>query len=373
MKIVFLGSGAFGIPTLRALCAPGSGHEVVGIVTQPDRPAGRDRRLTPTAVAGWAAEHLPSVPVLKPEDVNNPAIVERIRRLGAFEPAPRDHLATDLPPAWVVVAYGQKLSRELLDGIFAVNLHGSLLPRWRGAAPINHAILAGDEATGNSVITIADRMDAGLVLGRSEPPIRIEPWMTAGELHDVLAEDGPGVVLRVLAEREKAGQDWTRMGEPQDESLVTRAGKLSRADGWIDFADGAEACRRRIHGLTPWPGVTVVVDRGTGVPPVNIAHRGPGVPPVTIKLLRVEVADANSQGEIGSIADAAAGIVRCGGGGGKGGALRLLHVQPAGKRAMTWSDFVHGHAVEDGSVLRSEVAPPPDRARAAGRKGEKSC
>jgi methionyl-tRNA formyltransferase len=320
--------------------------------------------MTPTPAGAWAAEHLPGLPLLKPEDVNEPAAIASVRALG--NEARGGGARGDL--AWVVIAYGQKLSRPLIDGVFAVNLHGSLLPRWRGAAPINHAILAGDAVSGNSVITIADRMDAGLVLGRSEPPVPIEPWMTAGDLHAALAADGPGVVLKVLPDRGVARACTHARGEargqPQDESLVTRARKLSRADGWINFAAGAEACRRRVHGLTPWPGVSIQLG-GTGVPPV-IATNGAGVPPVgqtTIKLLRVEVTDANHEGKIGTILDPAAGLVQCGG----GTALRLLEVQPAGKRAMTWSDFVHGHAVQAGAVLRSEIAAP------AAPQGGTSC
>src|SRR5262249_39683557 len=127
----------------------------------------------------------------------------------------------------------------------------SLLPRWRGAAPINAAILAGDARTGNSVITLADRMDAGLVLAQTRR--EIGPELTAGDLHDLLAADGPALVSSVLDA--KAG--GAAGGKPQDESQITIAPKLSKSAGWIDFNADTESCRRRIHGLTPWPGVTV--------------------------------------------------------------------------------------------------------------------
>src|SRR5690606_11806687 len=124
---------------------------------------------------------LPEAALIKPESVNESEVLERLR---SYECAgPRDRSG-----AWVVIAFGQKLSQPLLADRFAINLHASLLPRWRGAAPINHAILAGDAATGNSVITLADRMDAGLILGQSTRTI--DPQVTAGELHDRLAEDG---------------------------------------------------------------------------------------------------------------------------------------------------------------------------------------
>lgn len=312
MDLVYFGSGAFGLPTLQHLA---SRHRILAVVTQPDRPAGRGGALTPTPIGAWAAEHLPQAPLLKPEKVNAPEVVARIRGAGAA--------------AWVVIAFGQKLGRALLDGVFAVNLHASLLPRWRGAAPINAAILAGDTTTGNSVITLADRMDAGLVLGQSTRPI--DPLATAGELHDLLAADGPPLVESVLA----GFAGGTLRPREQDESLVTIAPKLSKSDGWIDFAESADACRRRIHGLTPWPGVTA---RFRGEP---------------IKLLRAESVPAGA-GAAGpapvppaTITDPAVGLVACGG----GTHLRLLEVHPPGKRPMAWPEFARGRRVEAGETL----------------------
>ncbi|MDF1870691.1 MAG: methionyl-tRNA formyltransferase, partial [Phycisphaerales bacterium] len=151
MKIVFLGSGAFGVPTLERLARE---HSITGIVTQPDRRVGRGKNTTPTPVGQWAAEHLPAVPIVKPENINTDEARETIRGWDA--------------DAWVVIAYGQYLGSKLIADRFAINLHGSRLPRWRGAAPINAAIVAGDTTTGNSVITIAKEMDAGFVLAQSE-------------------------------------------------------------------------------------------------------------------------------------------------------------------------------------------------------------
>lgn len=320
MRIMFFGSGAFGVPTLAHLTQR---HTLLGIVTQPDRPAGRGGRLTPTPVAAWAAANVPEVPVFKPERVNTPEVVEQIRRLGG--PGQAD--------AWVVIAFGQKLGRALLDGVFAVNLHASLLPRWRGAAPINAAILAGDRETGNSVITLADRMDAGLVLAQSRRPI--DPLVTAGELHDLLAADGPALVEQVLAAHEAE----LRGGPPapavaQDELLVTIAPKLSKASGVIDWSADADACRRLIHAMTPWPGVTVMFN---------------GSP---LKLLRARVGDvAASQHPPGTIIDPAAGLIACG----DRSTLQLLEVQPAGKRPMPWADFARGRTIRSGDMLVPEV------------------
>lgn len=311
MKIVFLGSGAFGLPTLGALAVQ---HEIVGVVTQPDRPAGRGSRMTPTPIGGWAGEHLAGVPLIKPEKINEPGVRDLVRSWGC--------------DAWVVIAFGQKLGAALLADRFAVNLHASLLPRWRGAAPINHAILAGDTETGNSVITLAERMDAGLVLGQSRRAIG--PGQTAGELHDLLASDGPALVGRVL-DAHAAG---TLEGVVQDESLVTLAGKLSKADGRVDWAEGADRVRRRINGLSPWPGVTVW-------------HAGQG-----LKVARAEPGGAISEDSVaGTIMDPVSGRIACGG----GGSVLLPVVQPAGKKPMDFAAWANGRQVRAGDLLDADA------------------
>lgn len=305
MRIAFFGSGAFGIPSLRGLVAS---HDVRLIVTQPDRPAGRGSKLTPTPIALFAAESAPDIPVLKPERINTPEIREQIRGV-----------ETDV---WVVIAYGQKLGQKLLDGRLAVNLHGSVLPRWRGAAPINAAIVAGDATTGASVITLVDEMDAGDVLGASERAI--QPSQTAGDLHDLLALDGAQPLMRVLDEA-AAGR---LRPVPQDRSLVTLAPKITRENARIDFGWDATRCRNLIHGYNPWPGVTVRLD---------------GEP---IKLLRAEAIDENRAGSAGEFVDPEAGVVRCG-----QGLLRLVVIQPAGKKPMPWDAFLRGRTVPHGQRL----------------------
>ncbi len=314
MDVVFFGSGAFGLPTLERLARE---HRVTAVLTQPDRKAGRGAKLTPTPIGAWAGEHLPDAPLLKPERVGEPAVIEQVRAIPA--------------DAWVVIAYGQKLPPALLEDRFAINLHASLLPRWRGAAPINWAILAGDAQTGNSVITLADRMDAGLVLGQSRRDI--EPCVTAGELHDLLAQDGPELVMKVLADHAAGSVRSTR----QEESLVTHARKLSKDDATLDFIQSAEQCRNRIHGLNPWPGVLVECE---------------GDP---LKLLGAEAAEPDPESEAapGQIVDLDQGLVACGG----GTILRLLEVQPAGKRAMPWADFARGRSLSPGARLIARSDP----------------
>jgi methionyl-tRNA formyltransferase len=257
--------------------------------------------------------------VFRPERVGRAEVTAELRGLAGPGKGGAD--------AWVVIAFGQKLPAALLEGVFAVNLHASLLPRWRGAAPINAAILAGDAVTGNSVITLADRMDAGLVLGQSQRAIG--PQMTAGELHDLLAADGPALVERVLSEH--AGGTLRPLA--QDEALVTIATKLSKESGEIDFHQPADFLRRQVHAMTPWPGATVSFQ---------------GKP---LKLLRVEevaAQDAAGAVESGAVVDVERGVVGCGG----ATALRLLEVQPAGKRPMSWADFARGRRIERGDMMR---------------------
>lgn len=318
MRLVYFGSGAFGVPTLAALSQR---HQIAAIVTQPDRPAGRGHKLSPTPIAEWASAHSPATPVLKPEKSSDPAVVAAIRGYNA--------------DAFVVIAFGQKLSSALLDRMFAINLHASLLPRWRGAAPINAAILAGDPESGNSVITLADRIDAGLILGQSRRPVA--PSTSAGELHDLLAGDGPDLVLEVLA-RHASG---TLAPIKQDESLVTIAPKLSRKDAWIDFNAPAQSARARVHAFNPWPGVTVTF---AGKP---------------LKLHRVEAADylpkqePRTSGAPGQLLDASAGLVACGG----GTTLRLIEVQPPGGKPMPWESFARGHHPQAGDLFQGGMAP----------------
>ena len=303
MRIVFLGSGAFGVPTLEALARH---HEVVAVVSQPDKPAGRGKVLTPTPIAQRAVEL--GVPVvLKPADVNEPGVRDAVRAHAA--------------DAWVVIAFGQKLSRELLDGVFAVNLHGSLLPAYRGAAPIQRAVMDGCAETGVSVISLAERMDAGLVYATRARAIG--PRETSDEVHDALALLGPEVIEDVLA-RHAAG---TLVGATQDESRATRARKLSKAEATVDLAalDAREA-RARINGLNAWPGCSVVIGD------------------VPVKLLRVEECPGPA-GDAGFLAADGRVSVRT-------GAIRILEIQPIGGRPMAIGEFLNGRPKLVGCAVR---------------------
>ncbi|MFM7135042.1 MAG: methionyl-tRNA formyltransferase [Planctomycetota bacterium] len=307
-RIVFFGSGAFGVPTLERIVGR---YEVALVVSQPDRPAGRGKTLTPTPVAARAVEL--GLEVVKPEDVNAPEVVARIRGLGAS--------------AWVVIAFGQKLSKELLDGVFAINLHGSLLPAYRGAAPIQRAVMDGCAVTGVSVISLAERMDAGLVYATRSRAVGAEE--TSDEVHDALARLGVEAVEEVLA----AHAAGAARGVAQDESRATRARKLAKHEGTIDLAARpAAAARAWINGLNSWPGCTVLVG---------------GVP---LKLLRVREVSAEGLGAPGALHGD--GRVRC-----ADGAVELLAVQPLGGKPMEVAALLRGRPALVGARVEPLAAP----------------
>ncbi len=306
-----MGSPAFAVPALRAL--HDAGHEVAAVYCQPARPAGRGRPVSRCAVQ-VAAEALGI-------EVRTPA---RLRR----EPAEHDAFRALRLDVAVVAAYGLILPAEML-GVPALgcwNVHASLLPRWRGASPIQAALLAGDAETGVTVMRMEEGLDTGPMLLRGA--VAIGPAMTAPELADALAALGAALVVRALAER-PAG-----VAQPAG---ATHAGKLTRADGRLDWAQDAAALERRVRALTPWPGTWTTLPASAG---------GEGV-----KVLAAEVARGVAQGGeapgtvLGAPRDGGL-VVRCG-----SGALRLLRVQRAGRAAVDAASFARGAAVGPGTVL----------------------
>ena len=211
MRIVYLGSGEFGIECLNALAD--SAHELVFIVTQPPQPAGRGRRECPTPVCHWANTHL--VPFIETGNVNTPEIIEQV--------------AHHQPDLKIVIAFGQKIGPELIDmpPKGAINVHASLLPKYRGAAPINWAIINGETKTGISIITLAHKMDAGQILAQAET--QIAPDETAGSLHDRLAQLAAPLLLETV-EKIATG---TAVYTDQDHSKATYAPKLRKNDGFL--------------------------------------------------------------------------------------------------------------------------------------------
>jgi len=330
MKVLFFGSSAFSIPTFKSILS--GGHQIVGAVTQPDRAKGRGKHAAPTPVKTIALEH--GVPVVAPEDVNDPAVVEQLKAMGA-------ELA-------YVAAFGQKRGPELLSAfpVGIVNLHASLLPRLRGAAPIQRAVINGDEETGVTGFRLVERMDAGPILVQRRT--QIGPDETADELHDRLARIGCDAVRATieLLEREPAA-----MGEPQDDAQATRAAKLKKIDGWIRFDQPAHDVGCRIRGLWSWPGAACrfVSADGSRDETVLLARAVP---------YEGRTSPAASPSEVGTITPMMA--IQC-----LDGELSLLQVKPAGGRLMNWQDFVNGRHVRPGDRFN-----PIDPAAASGAGSE---
>jgi methionyl-tRNA formyltransferase len=311
MRIVFCGSGGFAVPALRAL--KGSEHQVAYVVTQPARPAGRGGKLRPTPVAQAAREL--GLEAVECANINEPAMVETIRGYR--------------PDVIFVADFGQMVRAAVRQtaGLGAFNLHGSILPELRGAAPVNWAIIRGHERTGVTMFSLVDRMDAGDVCGAAET--EIGRGETAQELHDRLAVIGADLGVRVLGES-AAG---TARGVAQDESKATLAPKLKKEDGRIDWTEQAESVCNRINGTWPWPGGQAVF-----APSAGRQH------PVTIARA---VTEAGGGGLAPGAVDAEM-LVAAG-----RGRVRILEIQPAGKRRMGWKDFLNGYCLAPGDRFLS--------------------
>jgi methionyl-tRNA formyltransferase len=333
IRIVFMGTGNLALPSFLALL--GSSHQVVGLVTQPDRTGrGHHQHVNPLKVA--AAER--RIAVLQPDSIKTPEAIADLVELKA-----------DL---FVVAAYGQMLSPEVLSvpRLGTINIHASLLPRYRGATPIHAAILNGDAETGVTIIEIEPKMDAGPMLGRIRTPI--DPNETTGQLEQRLADLAVPLTLRVIDEI-VAG---TVSRELQDPAQVTRVRKLSKLDGRIDWKQSAEQIARHVRGMQPWPG------------PFTELHQ-PNKPPLRLQILSVEVVPDHLKPQLtdpkersgeptGQESSASCGlsesglitgstdkqfVIGCG-----SGELAILSLQPDGKRPMSAAEFLRGRRVAVG-------------------------
>lgn len=302
MRIVFIGAGEIGVPTLQALLRS-SEHQLTGVFTQPDKPVGRAQRIEPTPIKGALAGS--KVPILQPARVKDRQVIEEIRALQ--------------PDAIVVMAYGQILPREALEipRIACLNLHASLLPRWRGAAPIQAAIAADDPETGITVMYMAEGLDTGDILLQRR--IDILPTDTGGSLHDRLAEIAPDALLEAL--QLLANGNAPRI--PQDNALATYAPKLTRDNGKIDWAEPAEIIERKIRAFNPWPGAFTEI-------------AAPGVR--KLKIFSAAIVDLS--GKPGEFLRSEKELIVAAG----KNALSLNEVQPEGKRRMDAAAFLRGHA-----------------------------
>lgn len=315
MRILFFGSGEFAIPTLRSIAD--GGHEIAAVVTQPDRPRGRGKEMSPTPVKSAAIDR--GLSVLATDDVNGAEITENLKSLSA-----------DLA---YVAAFGQKIGKELLSAfpVGIVNLHASLLPALRGAAPINWAIINGDEETGVTVFRLVEKMDAGPILVQRSTVIGdVE---TADELHDRLARIGCDAVRATL---ELLAAQPDTPGTPQDPAKATIAPKLSKNDGHIAFDQPAAQLANRILGLWSWPGAACRYCSADGRRDeiVTLARARPYEG-------RTTPAGAEEAGRITDVLSVRAAD----------GELEILEIKPAGGRLMPWQDFVNGRHVAEGDRL----------------------
>ena len=301
LRLIFMGTPEFAVPTLRALAE--RGHKIVAVYTRAAKPSGRGMKLQPTPVEQEARRL--GISALTPSTLKTPEAQQEFRALEA--------------DAAVVVAYGMILPQAILDvpelGCF--NLHASLLPRWRGAAPINRAIMAGDAESGVMVM----KMDVGLDTGdvAMAERIAISDAMTAADLHDALAPRGADLMVRAIGALERGELQL----EKQSEAGVTYAAKIEKAEARVDWSKSAHAVLRHIHGLSPFPGAWCEM-------PVEGEAR--------VKILRCELAEGS--GAPGELLDDHLTIA-C-----KDGAIRILELQRAGKAPMKAEDFLRGTPIK---------------------------
>jgi methionyl-tRNA formyltransferase len=307
MRIVYMGTPPFAVPPLQALIT--AGHEVAGVITRIDKPAGRGKVLTPPAVKVAAEQS--GVPVFQPKRIREPESVAAIRAMG-----------TDVI---VVAAYGQVLPREILalPKYGCINIHASLLPAYRGAAPINWAIINGETRTGITIMQMDEGLDTGSVLAQESIPI--DPRDTTGTLTEKLSQTGSRLIVDSLS-RIEAGEISP---VPQDPGKATLAPLLRKEDGLINWELTAAAIHDRIRGLTPWPGAFSFLDG------------------VMVKVLETEVVPGSvDPGTLTSQGQDSLAV-----GTGKE-LLRIVSIHPEGKRPMTAAEFLRGHRGVAGKQFR---------------------
>jgi methionyl-tRNA formyltransferase len=312
LRLVFMGTPDFAVPTLAEIV--GGGHEVVACYTRAPAAAGRGMELKPSPVQRLAERF--GIPVLTPKSLKGEEAA------AAF----RAHAAD----AAVVVAYGMILPKTVLDApaLGCLNLHASLLPRWRGAAPIQRAVMAGDAETGVVVMKMEEGLDTGPVAMAER--VAIGPDMTAGELHDRLAPLGADLMVRALAALSRGALTFT----PQPVDGITYASKITNEEARIDWGKPAGAVHNQVRGLSPSPGAFFMADFGKG------SER--------TKVLRTEIAEGD--GPPGALLDQR-GTIACG-----EGAIRLVQVQRAGRPPVAAADFLRGARLPAGALLTGAAA-----------------
>jgi methionyl-tRNA formyltransferase len=312
IRIVFFGTPQFAVPTLQALLD--AGHIVCGVVTQPDRPRGRGQHVTESPVKQVARER--QLPIAQPARLRDPGVP--------------DAIAAWAPDLGVVVAYGQIIPASILDlpRLGLINVHGSLLPAYRGAAPVHRAVMHGDTQTGVTIMRVAPRLDAGAMFASATRPIAVTDTSEAVERD--LSEMGARLLVEVVA-RIATG---TATETPQDESLVTYAPKLTKAESALDWTKPAAVLHNQVRGLQPWPHASTHID-GTRL--------------IVLESAVVETHDnppAATSAAPGTILHVERDAIHVAAGGGT--TLALLRIQPEGKRPMAVRDYLAGTPLRPG-------------------------
>lgn len=310
MRIVFMGTPDFAVGSLQALCESGK-HEIVGVVTQPDRPKGRGNKMLMTPVKEYALEQ--GLTVYQPQKVKNPEFVQTLRELQ--------------PELIVVAAFGQFLSRELLElpPHGCINVHASLLPKYRGAAPIQYAIIKGEKESGVTIMQMDIGMDTGAMLEKVVVPIAENTTM--GELHDALREQGAALLLKVIDDI-AAG---TAVAEPQNDAEATYATLLDRSMEHIDWTKSAQEVHNLIRGFNPAPSTFTKLPNGK-----------------SLKIWGSRLTEKKSEAAAGTVVEAGkhSFFVACG-----SGVLEITEVQPESKKRMAAQVFLNGRGVAEGDIL----------------------
>ena len=309
MVVVFFGTPHFAVPTLRRLLD--SSHSVAGVITQPDRPRGRGQKITHAPVKALALER--GIPVYQPDRLKPPEVADTLRGWGA-----------DLG---VVAAYGRIIPEQLLTipRLGMINVHASLLPKYRGAAPVHRAVINGDSQTGVTIMRVVKELDAGSMFAQVTRPIG--PDETSDVVESALADMGAELLLTIV---EQLASGNARE-EPQDETQATYASRLTKEEGLIDWTRSASDIHNRVRGLYPWPHAYTFF-KGT-----------------RLIILRSEVADAGASATSpGTILRATSEAIHVATGDGE---LAILEVQPEGRRAMRAHDFLLGHRLATGETF----------------------
>lgn len=310
MRIVFMGTPDFAVGSLQALCESGK-HEILAVVTQPDRPKGRGNKLLQTPVKEYALEQ--GLTVYQPQKVKTPEFVELLHELQ--------------PELIVVAAFGQFLSKEILElpKYGCINVHASLLPKYRGAAPIQYAIIKGEKESGVTIMQMDIGMDTGAMLDKVVVPIAENTTM--GELHDALREQGAALLLEVI-DKIAAG---TAVAEPQDNEQATYATLLDRSMEHIDWSKTAQEVHNLIRGFNPAPSTFTKLPNGK-----------------SLKIWGSKMTDKSSDAAAGTVIETGkhSFFVACG-----EGVLEITEVQPESKKRMPAQVFLNGRGVQEGDLL----------------------